>query len=51
MKRRYANEQIINILRDTRGNPTTAELCLGYGTSEATYHNWRAKFDTKHQEI
>lgn len=51
MKRRYTDEQIIDILRDTKGDRTTAELCLEYGISEATYYNWRAKFGGKHKEI
>ncbi|AKM31308.1 transposase [Pandoraea faecigallinarum] len=51
MKKRYTDEQIIDILRETRGCQTTAELCLKYGISEATYYNWRTKFGEKRQEI
>jgi putative transposase len=45
MKRsRFAEEQIIAILREQEAGATTADVCRRHGISEATFYAWKAKF-------
>jgi putative transposase len=41
MKRRFSEEQIIQILREGETAPTKAEVCRKYGISEWTYYRWQ----------
>lgn len=41
MKRRYSEEQVIQILREAEVASTQAEVCRKYGISEGTYYRWR----------
>jgi putative transposase len=44
MKRRYNEVQIVRILNEAaKGN--VAALCRKYGVSDATYYNWRRKYE------
>ena len=45
MKKRFTEEQIINILNEAKAGLKVEELCRKYGISNATYYNWKAKFD------
>ncbi|HLB29488.1 MAG TPA: transposase [Dehalococcoidia bacterium] len=52
MKRRYSEEQVIQILREAEAAPTRAEacprakrrVCRKYGISEWTYYRWRRQY-------
>lgn len=45
MKRsKFAEEQIIAILREQEAGATTAEVCHKHGISSATFYAWKAKF-------
>ncbi len=44
MTKRFTEEQIIGILKETEAGMKVAEVCRKYGISEATYYNWKAKF-------
>ena len=44
MKRRYSEEQIVEILREADTAPTKAEVCRKYGISEWTYYRWRRQY-------
>lgn len=44
MKKRFTEEQIIQVLREHDVGIKTAELCRKHGVSEATFYNWKAKF-------
>lgn len=41
MKRRFCEEQIIQVLREGETAPTKAEVCRKYGNSEWTYYRWQ----------
>jgi putative transposase len=45
MKRsRFAEEQIIGILKEHQAGLSAAEICRKYGISDATFYNWRSKY-------
>ncbi len=45
MKRsRFAEEQIIAILREQEAGAKTTEVCRKHGISDATFYKWKAKF-------
>ena len=45
MKRsRYAEEQIIGILKEQEAGTSVAELCRTHGMSDATFYKWKAKY-------
>jgi len=41
---RFAEEQIIGILKEHAAGMATAALCRKYGISDATFYKWRAKY-------
>ena len=44
MKKRFTEEQIIGILKETEAGMKVAEVCRKHGISDATYYNWKSKF-------
>lgn len=44
MKKRYSEEQIVKILREA-STGKVGEICRKYGVSDATYYNWRKRYD------
>jgi putative transposase len=47
MKReRHTEEQIIAILKEYEGGAKTVDVCRKHGISEATFYNWKAKYET-----
>jgi len=42
--KRYAEEQIIAVLREGEAGAKIADLCRRYGMSEASYYHWKAKY-------
>ncbi len=42
-KSRFAEEQIIAILREQEAGAATAEVCRRHGVSQATFYKWKAK--------
>jgi putative transposase len=45
MKRsRFADDQIIGILKEHEAGLSAAELCRKHGISDATFYKWRAKY-------
>lgn len=43
-KRRYTEEQIIGILKESETGAQNQDLCRKYGMSEASLCKWKAKF-------
>ena len=43
-RKRFAEEQIIAILREQEAGAKTGDLARKHGVSEATLYNWKAKF-------
>jgi putative transposase len=44
MKKRYSEEQIINILAEVEAGSPLVEVARKYGISTASYYKWKAKF-------
>lgn len=43
-RKRYTEEQIIGILKESDAGVSTKELCRKYGMSDASFYKWKAKF-------
>ncbi len=44
MRKRYSEEQIIGVLKESEAGMKTAELCRKHGISEGTFYKWKSKF-------
>jgi putative transposase len=44
MKKRFTEEQIHSILKESEAGLGSLELCRKYGISKNTFYNWRAKY-------
>jgi putative transposase len=42
--KRFSEEQIIAVLKESEAGAKTKELCRRHGVSEATLYNWKAKY-------
>lgn len=42
--KRFSEEQIINILKESDAGMPPVELCRKHGISQGTYYNWKAKY-------
>lgn len=43
-RRRFTEEQIIGILKESLAGSPTKELCRTHGISTATFYSWRKKY-------
>ena len=43
-RRKYTEEQIVGILKESAAGAKTNELCRKYGISPNTFYAWRTKF-------
>jgi putative transposase len=43
--KRYTNEQIVYALKQAESGEKINELCRKMGVSEATFYNWRKKYE------
>jgi len=44
MKKRFTEEQIIQILKEQEAGERTADVCRRHGISQPAFHKWKAKF-------
>lgn len=45
MKKRDTNEQIVYVLKQAENGEKITDLCRKMGVSEATFYNWRKRFN------
>ena len=45
MKKRFTEEQILQVLNEARQGQKIAEICRKNGISEVTFYKWRNKFN------
>ena len=43
-RKRYSEEQIIGVLKESEAGIRTQELCRKHGISTATFYKWKSKF-------
>jgi putative transposase len=44
VRKRYTEEQIIQILREGEAGANVTDLCRRYGISAGSYYNWKNKY-------
>lgn len=44
MKKRFTEEQILQVLNEARQGQKISEVCRKHGISEVTFYKWRNKF-------
>jgi putative transposase len=44
MKKRYTEEQIVQILKEGETGGKISDVCRRYGVSEGTYFRWKSKY-------
>ncbi len=42
--KRFTEEQIIGVLKESEAGAVTKELCRRHGITEQTFYRWKAKF-------
>ena len=43
-RKKYTEEQIIQVLKEGAAGAPVSELCRRHGISDASYYNWKAKY-------
>ena len=43
-RKKYSEEQIIQVLKEGEAGVSVGDLCRKYGMSDASYYNWKAKY-------
>ena len=43
-RKRYTEEQIIGVLKESEAGAKTGELCRKHGMSEASFYKWKVKY-------
>lgn len=43
-KKRFSEEQIIQVLKEHEAGSTADELCRRYGIGNSTFYKWKSKF-------
>ena len=45
MRKRFTEEQMVKVLKEGTTTGKVAEVCRKYGISDATYYNWKKKYE------
>jgi putative transposase len=43
-RKRYTEEQIINVLKEAEAGAKVGDLCRRYGMSNASFYHWKTKY-------
>ncbi len=43
-RKKYTEEQIIQVLKEGEAGTPVSELCRKYGMSDASYYTWKSKY-------
>lgn len=43
-RKRYSDEQIIRVLKESEAGAKTADLCRKYGMSEQSFYKWKSRY-------
>jgi putative transposase len=43
-RKKYTEEQIIQVLKEGEAGVPVSDLCRKYGMSDVSYYNWKAKY-------
>ena len=43
-RKKYTEEQVIQILKEGKAGTPVSELCRKYGMCDASYYTWKAKY-------
>lgn len=43
-RKRFTEEQIIGVLKESEAGATTDDICRRHGISSATFYSWRKKY-------
>lgn len=43
-RKKFTEEQIVNILKEAESGAKIVDLCRKYGMSDAAYYNWKTKY-------
>jgi putative transposase len=43
-RKKYTEEQIIQVLKEGEAGTPVSDLCRKHGMSDATYYNWKSKY-------
>lgn len=43
-RKRFSEEQIINILKEAEAGSKVVDVCRRHGISDATFYTWRSKY-------
>jgi putative transposase len=44
MAKRYSEEQIVAVLKESESGMKTMDICRKHGISDATFYKWKAKY-------
>jgi putative transposase len=44
MKKRYTDEQFIEVIKKQEAGAKVEDICIDLGISNGTFYNWRSKF-------
>jgi putative transposase len=43
-RKRYSDEQIVQVLRESEAGAKTTDICRKYGMSEPSFYKWKSRY-------